>query len=86
MVLNNQILCKCMQLLPLYRCLFSAYHLGCKKILINMFNNHNGTPGLLIHILAAVVVGTVARNSQAKLMHNSDKQHQGVQCILLFTP
>ena len=51
-----------------------------------MFNNHNGTPGLLIHILAAVVVGTVARNSQAKLMHNSDKQHQGVQCILLFTP
>lgn len=55
-----------------------------KKILIKMVCNHTRAPGLLLHTVADGTVGSVAYNSPVKLLHNSDKQHQGVECILLF--
>lgn len=68
----------------LYTSLFIPYPFRYKKILIKMFYIHTCT-GLLIPLLADVTVGTVAYNSRVKVLHNSLKQHQGVQYILLFT-
>lgn len=69
MVLNNQILANTP---PSQRISVHCLYLGCKKVLVKIFYNHTATPGLLIHTLADIIVGTVACTSGAKFMSNSD--------------